>query len=133
MHVHIETLHYTQGRGGYFDSNGIIRDVIQNHLMQVRSSNSYFCCRYINRYASVLLLHIRLRSCCMFAHIPILMQCSEQLLMLLLHQPQVLVEQVTDKQVQAQQVVTEDLPIYGVLQVQIVLSVDWLPVLIMLR
>eukprot|EP00611_Tribonema_gayanum_P002468 TRINITY_DN1183_c0_g1_i2.p1 TRINITY_DN1183_c0_g1~~TRINITY_DN1183_c0_g1_i2.p1 ORF type:complete len:524 (-),score=161.99 TRINITY_DN1183_c0_g1_i2:480-2051(-) len=25
----------TEGRGGYFDSNGIIRDVIQNHLMQV--------------------------------------------------------------------------------------------------
>lgn len=27
----------TQGRGGYFDSFGIIRDVIQNHLMQVFS------------------------------------------------------------------------------------------------
>jgi glucose-6-phosphate 1-dehydrogenase len=26
----------TQGRGGYFDSYGIIRDVIQNHLLQVR-------------------------------------------------------------------------------------------------
>lgn len=25
----------TQGRGGYFDSNGIIRDIIQNHLLQV--------------------------------------------------------------------------------------------------
>ena len=25
----------TQGRGGYFDSYGIIRDVIQNHLTQV--------------------------------------------------------------------------------------------------
>jgi hypothetical protein len=24
-----------QGRGGYFDSYGIIRDVIQNHLTQV--------------------------------------------------------------------------------------------------
>jgi glucose-6-phosphate 1-dehydrogenase len=26
----------TQGRGGYFDSYGIIRDVIQNHLTQAR-------------------------------------------------------------------------------------------------
>ncbi len=25
----------TQGRGGYFDEFGIIRDVVQNHLMQV--------------------------------------------------------------------------------------------------
>ncbi|CAF1420653.1 unnamed protein product, partial [Adineta steineri] len=27
----------TQGRGGYFDEFGIIRDVIQNHLMQILS------------------------------------------------------------------------------------------------
>ncbi len=27
----------TQGRGGYFDSYGIIRDIMQNHLMQVLS------------------------------------------------------------------------------------------------
>jgi glucose-6-phosphate 1-dehydrogenase len=27
----------TKGRGGYFDSYGIIRDVIQNHLLQVMS------------------------------------------------------------------------------------------------
>ena len=26
----------TEGRGGYFDDYGIIRDVIQNHLLQVR-------------------------------------------------------------------------------------------------
>ena len=25
----------TQGRGGYFDEFGIIRDVLQNHLLQV--------------------------------------------------------------------------------------------------
>lgn len=25
----------TEGRGGYFDSYGIIRDVMQNHLMQI--------------------------------------------------------------------------------------------------
>ena len=25
----------TEGRGGYFDSYGIIRDVIQNHLLQI--------------------------------------------------------------------------------------------------
>ena len=25
----------TQGRGGYFDEFGIIRDVMQNHLLQV--------------------------------------------------------------------------------------------------
>lgn len=27
----------TEGRGGYFDSVGIIRDVMQNHLLQVMS------------------------------------------------------------------------------------------------
>jgi glucose-6-phosphate 1-dehydrogenase len=27
----------TEGRGGYFDTYGIIRDVIQNHLLQVMS------------------------------------------------------------------------------------------------
>ena len=26
----------TQGRGGYFDGVGIVRDVIQNHLLQAR-------------------------------------------------------------------------------------------------
>src|SRR3546814_7571596 len=25
----------TEGRGGYFDSSGIIRDIMQNHLMQI--------------------------------------------------------------------------------------------------
>ena len=25
-----------QGRGGYFDEYGIVRDILQNHLMQVR-------------------------------------------------------------------------------------------------
>ena len=25
----------TEGRGGYFDQYGIIRDVIQNHLLQI--------------------------------------------------------------------------------------------------
>lgn len=29
----------TDGRGGYFDEFGIIRDVMQNHLTQVRSHN----------------------------------------------------------------------------------------------
>lgn len=27
----------TQGRGGYFDEFGIIRDVMQNHLLQILS------------------------------------------------------------------------------------------------
>ena len=27
----------TEGRGGYFDKYGIIRDVIQNHLLQILS------------------------------------------------------------------------------------------------
>ena len=30
----------TQGRGGYFDQYGIIRDVMQNHLAQVSSCTS---------------------------------------------------------------------------------------------
>ena len=29
----------TEGRGGYFDEFGIIRDVMQNHLMQVSASS----------------------------------------------------------------------------------------------
>lgn len=32
----------TEGRGGYFDSSGIIRDVMQNHLMQARARSSIF-------------------------------------------------------------------------------------------
>ena len=31
----------TQGRGGYFDSYGIIRDVIQNHLTQARVRSAH--------------------------------------------------------------------------------------------
>ncbi|KAH9743703.1 glucose-6-phosphate 1-dehydrogenase 6 cytoplasmic [Citrus sinensis] len=30
----------TEGRGGYFDEYGIIRDIIQNHLLQVRENNT---------------------------------------------------------------------------------------------
>ena len=30
----------TEGRGGYFDEFGIIRDVMQNHLMQARALDS---------------------------------------------------------------------------------------------
>ena len=30
----------TEGRGGYFDEFGIIRDVMQNHLMQARLGSS---------------------------------------------------------------------------------------------
>ena len=35
----------TEGRGGYFDEFGIIRDVMQNHLMQARLSYAHglFC------------------------------------------------------------------------------------------
>jgi glucose-6-phosphate 1-dehydrogenase len=32
----------TQGRGGYFDNYGIIRDVIQNHLTQVPAAGLAF-------------------------------------------------------------------------------------------
>lgn len=32
----------TEGRGGYFDDYGIIRDVIQNHLLQVCFSSICF-------------------------------------------------------------------------------------------
>ena len=34
-HVCIQEPFGTQGRGGYFDEFGIIRDVVQNHLMQI--------------------------------------------------------------------------------------------------
>lgn len=33
----------TEGRGGYFDEYGIIRDVIQNHLLQVHAPCSPLC------------------------------------------------------------------------------------------
>jgi glucose-6-phosphate 1-dehydrogenase len=47
----------TEGRGGYFDQYGIIRDVIQNHLLQIvalfameqpvsRCDVSNTCCQY---------------------------------------------------------------------------------------
>jgi len=32
----------TMGRGGYFDNYGIIRDIMQNHLMQVGFGCSSF-------------------------------------------------------------------------------------------
>jgi glucose-6-phosphate 1-dehydrogenase len=32
----------TQGRGGYFDEFGIIRDIAQNHLLQVWKSWKFF-------------------------------------------------------------------------------------------
>ena len=32
----------TQGRGGYFDDFGIIRDVMQNHLLQVSANESIY-------------------------------------------------------------------------------------------
>jgi glucose-6-phosphate 1-dehydrogenase len=31
----------TEGRGGYFDQNGIIRDVMQHHLMQVSHTHTH--------------------------------------------------------------------------------------------
>ena len=37
----------TQGRGGYFDEFGIIRDVMQNHLLQVGIPSSSFCAQRI--------------------------------------------------------------------------------------
>ena len=37
----------TQGRGGYFDEFGIIRDVMQNHLLQVGIPSSFFCAQRI--------------------------------------------------------------------------------------
>ena len=37
----------TQGRGGYFDEFGIIRDVMQNHLLQVGISSSSFAAQRI--------------------------------------------------------------------------------------
>ena len=31
----------TEGRGGYFDEYGIIRDVMQNHMLQVNAPRLY--------------------------------------------------------------------------------------------
>ena len=33
----------TEGRGGYYDSQGVIRDVMQNHLLQVRGTRAVPC------------------------------------------------------------------------------------------
>jgi len=35
----------TDGRGGYFDQFGIIRDVMQNHLLQARAATLLLCWR----------------------------------------------------------------------------------------
>ena len=63
----------TQGRGGYFDQYGIIRDVIQNHLLQGKfvifffffPFFLFFCSLYSQSYITlyVLLLNIRIKSC----------------------------------------------------------------------
>lgn len=40
----------TQGRGGYFDQSGIIRDILQNHLTQVIGGfepKSRIVCMYV--------------------------------------------------------------------------------------
>jgi len=34
----------TEGRGGYFDEYGIIRDVMQNHMLQVNNSTCFSSC-----------------------------------------------------------------------------------------
>ncbi len=46
-----------EGRGGYFDSFGIIRDVMQNHLTQVstRARANYHACQS---------LHLKSKSLC---------------------------------------------------------------------
>ncbi len=44
----------TMGRGGYFDTSGIIRDVMQNHLMQV------IPCLYTSMLLNVQQLHLPL-------------------------------------------------------------------------
>ena len=31
----------TEGRGGYFDEYGIIRDVMQNHMLQVNNPHAF--------------------------------------------------------------------------------------------
>ncbi len=37
----------TEGRGGYFDEYGIIRDVMQNHMLQVNTPTCFSsCCEY---------------------------------------------------------------------------------------
>ena len=52
----------TQGRGGYFDSIGIVRDVMQNHLLQVTKPHLPVCvCRL---FPCTLLHHANLMACC---------------------------------------------------------------------
>ena len=36
----------TEGRGGYYDSYGVIRDVIQNHLLQARVPPGLLACTF---------------------------------------------------------------------------------------
>ena len=42
----------TDGRGGYFDSYGIIRDIMQNHLLQVSANESIYGC--MNEWTTVI-------------------------------------------------------------------------------
>ena len=38
----------TEGRGGYFDEYGIIRDVMQNHMLQVRHVVATMVCSVLD-------------------------------------------------------------------------------------
>ena len=43
----------TEGRGGYFDQYGIIRDIIQNHLLQGSSINMHMIVYYSNEIVDI--------------------------------------------------------------------------------
>jgi glucose-6-phosphate 1-dehydrogenase len=56
----------TEGRGGYFDQYGIIRDVIQNHLLQIVSlfaMEAPVCAMLVAGSTGLRVLVIRTDSC----------------------------------------------------------------------
>ena len=61
----------TEGRGGYYDSYGVIRDVVQNHLLQVRTL--WRCCMWlIAKRRCSLMAGIALCACAASGYVPCL-------------------------------------------------------------
>ena len=61
----------TEGRGGYYDSYGVIRDVVQNHLLQVRTL--WRCCMWlIAKRRCSLMAGIAMCACPASGYVPFL-------------------------------------------------------------
>ena len=67
----------TEGRGGYFDEYGIIRDVLQNHLLQVQSLIATAWCHLVFPFMPLLLCCIlRSSTSCRWRPTSLLLRCG---------------------------------------------------------